>query len=64
MLQECSHLVLLLCLFVRPYNDQSVLDIATSEEMRELLTSPVKQSESATNGNLKQLDSGIYLFLL
>lgn len=40
-----------------PYKDQSVLDIATSEEMRELLTSPVKQSESATNGNLKQLDS-------
>ena len=64
MLKEYSHLVLLLCLFVRPYKDQSVLDIATSEEMRELLTSPVKQSESATNGNLKQLDSGIYLFLL
>ena len=36
-----------------------MLDIATSEEMRELLTSPVKQSQSATNGNLKQLDSGI-----
>ena len=46
------------CLFVRPYKDQSALDIVTSEEMKNLLTSPVKEPEPVANGDSTNLDSG------
>ena len=37
------------------------LDIVTSEEMKELLTSPLKEPEPVTNGDStnRRLDSGI-----
>ena len=52
-------LMLFVCLFVRPYKGQSALDIVTSEEMKDLLSSPVKESEPVTNGSSTNLDSGI-----
>ena len=48
---------------VRPYKDQTALDIASSEEMKQLLTSPVKEAEPLTNGDSanQHSNSGIHL---
>ena len=50
--------MLFVCLVVRPYKGQSALDIVTSEEMKDLLTSPVKEPEPVANGDSTNLDSG------
>ena len=54
-------LLFIVCLFARPHKDQTALDIVTSEEMKELLTSPLKEPEPVTNGDStnRHLDSGL-----
>ena len=50
---------------ISAHKDQTALDLVNSEEMRQLLTSPVvKEAEPVTNGdstiNDQTTDSGIY----